>query len=361
VLRKAGRLADAEKACRQAMDGFALADAPPEHRRMLAGGYNLLGTILRENRRPDAAVTPFEKSVDIWARLAADAPEQRAFRQQEGNARNNLGYVLTQTGRPDRAEPHHRKALELFTGLATEDDTSVSYHDGQGMSYAGLGAVHAAAGRFAEAEDAGRRAVAQYRELVQVAADPWYLFKLAEEIGNLGQLASAAGRPADAVSALEEALTIQEKLAAEWPKVPRYPRAVAQSRNSLAWLLATGPDAKARDPRRAVDLARRAVEAAPKEGAFWNTLGAARYRSSDSKGAVEALGKSIDLAGGGTPFDWFFLAMAHQELGQRAEARKWYDRAVAWTEANKERLAKDKLTGEELRRFRAEAEALLGQ
>ena len=45
--------------------------------------------------------------------------------------------------------------------------------------------------------------------------------------------------------------------------------------------------------------------------------------------------------------------MAHWQLGEPDEARRLYDQAIAWTEMNK---ADD----EELRRFRAEAEGVLG-
>jgi hypothetical protein len=45
--------------------------------------------------------------------------------------------------------------------------------------------------------------------------------------------------------------------------------------------------------------------------------------------------------------------MAHWQLGEKDQARRWYDKAVQWMDQNK---PKD----EELRRFRAEAEELLG-
>src|SRR5262249_30702392 len=122
--------------------------------------------------------------------------------------------------------------------------------------------------------------------------------------------------------------------------------------NNLAWLLATCPEPKLRDPKRAVELARKAIELAPKEGNFWNTLGAAQYRAGNWKAAIEGLNKSMELRNGGDSFDWFFLAMAHWQLGARDEARKWYDRAVEWMGKN----AKD---NDELRRFRREAEELL--
>ena len=63
----------------------------------------------------------------------------------------------------------------------------------------------------------------------------------------------------------------------------------------------------------------------------------------------------MELAKGGDAFDWFFLAMAHWRLGHKDEARAWYDKAAAWDAKN---LPPPE--NEELRRFRAEAAALLG-
>ena len=78
----------------------------------------------------------------------------------------------------------------------------------------------------------------------------------------------------------------------------------------------------------------------------------AHYRAGEWKAAIVALEKSMALRKGGDSFDWFFLAMAHWQLGEKEEARKWYDRAVVWMDKNR---PKD----EELRRFREEAAKLL--
>ena len=55
----------------------------------------------------------------------------------------------------------------------------------------------------------------------------------------------------------------------------------------------------------------------------------AHYRAGDWKASLTALEKSMELRKGGDSFDWFFLAMAHWQLGEKDEAREWYDRAVA--------------------------------
>ena len=121
------------------------------------------------------------------------------------------------------------------------------------------------------------------------------------------------GKLDEAVSAFREAIRLKPGL--------------ADVHNDLAWLLATCPDAKMRDFPKAVALARRAVELAPKEG-YWNTLGVAHYRAGDWKASVAALEKSMELGHGGGAIDWFFLAMAHWRLGHSDEARTWYEKAA---------------------------------
>jgi tetratricopeptide (TPR) repeat protein len=122
--------------------------------------------------------------------------------------------------------------------------------------------------------------------------------------------------------------------------------------NNLAWLLTTVPFPELRDADRAVELAKKAVEKSPQNGSTWTTLGLAQYRAADWSSAVAALEKSIKLRHGGDSRDWFFLAMAHWQLGEKEQSRKWYAKAVQWMDKNR---AQD----EELRCFRAEATALL--
>jgi tetratricopeptide (TPR) repeat protein len=127
----------------------------------------------------------------------------------------------------------------------------------------------------------------------------------------------------------------------------------ASPHNSLSWLLATFADPKLRDPDLAGQMGKKAVELAPKNGNCWNSLGVAHYRAGSWDDAIAALEKSMQLRKEGDANDWFFLAMARWQLGDKEKARKWYDQAVQWTQKNQPQ-------DEELRRFRAEAAELLG-
>jgi tetratricopeptide (TPR) repeat protein len=100
--------------------------------------------------------------------------------------------------------------------------------------------------------------------------------------------------------------------------------------NNLAWTLATGP-ATARNPARALDLARRAVELTPEQAIYHNTLGVALYRASRFAEAVPVLERSLAAGHGqADAFDLFFLALARHQLGRVAAARADFDRAVQW-------------------------------
>ena len=123
--------------------------------------------------------------------------------------------------------------------------------------------------------------------------------------------------------------------------------------NGLAWFLATVPDKELRDPRRAVQLSKEVLDLRDSDGDRWNSYGVAQCSAGDWQGAVQSLTTSASLRNGGDSFDFFFLAIAHWQLGQKDEARKRYAEGVTWMET---KSPKDP----ELLRFRAEAEELLG-
>jgi hypothetical protein len=60
------------------------------------------------------------------------------------------------------------------------------------------------------------------------------------------------------------------------------------------------------------------------------------------------------LRNGDNASDWYFLAMAHWQNGNKEEAGKWFDKAVEWTQ---EKAPQDV----EVRWFWKEAAELLGK
>ena len=103
------------------------------------------------------------------------------------------------------------------------------------------------------------------------------------------------------------------------------------------------------------EAAKKGVELTPQSDLAWLVLGWANYRVGEHKASIAALEKSISLnmaAKGGSPSHWFFLAMANWQLGNKGEARRWYDQAIA-------RMDKLPVQDGDLQRIRVEAEEVL--
>jgi Flp pilus assembly protein TadD len=88
-------------------------------------------------------------------------------------------------------------------------------------------------------------------------------------------------------------------------------------------------------------------------GEYWNTLGVAQYRAGEFQSALITLSRSVELRSGGDASDYFFLTMTYERLGDRKQARIWYDKAVQWMDKRSPR-------GEADIRYRAEANGILG-
>jgi tetratricopeptide (TPR) repeat protein len=145
-------------------------------------------------------------------------------------------------------------------------------------------------------------------------------------------------------------------------RVAELPPNFASSHFRLAWLLATCPDLRVRDIPRALDHSHQAVALDPQGWLPWQTLGVSLYRAGDWKAAIVALERSASLRSEGvsalwlfkeSAVNWFFLAMAYWQQGDRTQARHWYERAVAW-------MSEKRSQDEELGRLQREAATLLG-
>ena len=88
-------------------------------------------------------------------------------------------------------------------------------------------------------------------------------------------------------------------------------------------------DPQWRDPARALELAKRAVQAEPSNGVHFRVLAAAHYRAGNWQDALDAARQAHKLAPGrGSSPALLFAAMAHWQLGDSAAARTCYARAA---------------------------------
>jgi tetratricopeptide (TPR) repeat protein len=239
-------------------------------------------------------------------------------------------------------------------------------------------------GKHAAAEKTIREAINEFDQLIAAhPARPDYQQFRADFQRELARIKALANHPEEAEKSYLEAISSYEKVIAQFPQYEDLWRAydglahalTAMSRfdqadearrkvvelapsdagalNSLAWQFATSADPRARNASLAVELAKRAVELDPKNSTVLNTLGIAYYRAGNWEDAIELLTKSMEGRSGGDSFNWFFLAMAHWQLGNKDAARDWHVKAIEWMDDHAPK-------NEELLRLRAEAAELLG-
>jgi tetratricopeptide (TPR) repeat protein len=192
-----------------------------------------------------------------------------------------------------------------------------------------------------QAERERRQLLAFYQRLASAAAaSPGRARTTAASYHHLAGAIGDVGRPREQQEALRRGLELE----------PESPALL----NELAWSLSLPPDAP-HDSAEAIELAKRAVAANPKERAFWNTLGLAHLRAGHWPLAADAVLKSIELQSqGGDASDRLLMSMLCWRRGDKAAALDWYIRALDW-------LSRYPESDASLRTLRAESERLLGR
>jgi eukaryotic-like serine/threonine-protein kinase len=294
-------------------------------------------------QKPDEAFC--RKALAYYQEIAAQYRQERWTRPIAAAADHRVGFIRMILKEPG-AEEAHREAIALYESMLAPPPRDRDVRLALARCYGDLIFLLQTTGRMAASLDCFPRLLALRRGLtVDFPANKENRITLMYHEAQYWRLLEEAGRPREAEQIRRE---LEERYKVTLASAPDDPVA----RNALAWLLASDPDARPHDPERAVSLAKQAVELAPADGTFWSTMGLAEYRAGNAKAAAAALTESMRLRPNGDAYDWLFLAMVRRRLGQEADARRWYDRAVTWIETNAPH-------DQELLRFRAEAAHLL--
>ena len=332
-----------------------------------------------------------------WDKALAEYSEAIKLDPKNAEAWLNRGQALNESGQPEKAIADYSKVLEL------PPENAVAWMN-RGQAYTNLGQWDKALAALNRAVELGPMnagawvfrgmALAHLRRYDEALADYSHAIELDPKQGwfwqKRGEIHYGLHQYEKAVADCSMAVEWDPKLAWAWcyrcfahRQLLQWDEALADVSKALqlepdtpafqgilAWHLATHPDATKRDPRRAVELAGRSVQAAPTDLQPWHVLGVARYRIGDGPGAVAALQEALKLPaevddeGHGPWFVrghvLFFLAMAQQKIGHGSEAREAYERALAWLKTQRQELEWNPGNADEFRRFQAEAEETLG-
>jgi serine/threonine protein kinase/tetratricopeptide (TPR) repeat protein len=223
------------------------------------------------------------QAISYYDRITRDQSKIEKMKEQVAKAHREAGFCRMALGSP-KARENYRQAIRLFEELAAR------FPDHYWLRTHLIATLHEYARLLpnpadrAEAETSFRRALAVATTLIDDPGVAYHCFTMAL-VGPL---------------------------------------------NDLAWSLVRRPDVAPSDAAVALRLAHRAAQWEPTQGALWNTLGVAHYRLGDAPSARAAFQKSMDLNSGGDPADWFYLAALEHRAGNQEEARRWFDRGVAW-------------------------------
>jgi tetratricopeptide (TPR) repeat protein len=390
-LRTVGKMQEAREAYDQAtrLHEDLLRDSPDEPRYRVALANTLLNTtnLLSQRAQQEELESLYRRVLELEREAVRAMPDRLEFRTELALTLEAQGFFFLNTGRVHQAEAAVREALELHQRLLAQGHAHGPIQRYTARSFASLARVLAAAGRTQEAEQAYQQAVTLLEPLVgELPESMLCRGDLAQTLTNLANLFKETLRRQGAADTYRRVIQHCEILRTGFPENSQYLRLLVDSylelvellwqlgrqseaaepyrklleidsedagiNNNRAWFLVTTPEPRLRDPSLAVRLAQKAVSAKPKSGNCRNTLGVALYRRGDDKAAIAELEEAMRLRAGGDSSDWFILALAHWRLGNRDEARKWLALAVQWMDKHKPNDA-------DLRRFRAEAEAVV--
>lgn len=318
LLTKTGRLSEAEAAVRMALAIFErLAADYPETALYRWSVANSLICLAANLEVPEQQAETYQKAVAIAEQLVAQLPDTPRYRQELSRYQVELGRVLSRLDRLNEAEDAHKKGLVIAEQLVSEFPDKPLYRSQLGGCQMSLGNVLRSSGRPMEAAQTFQQAVDIFERL---AADD-ATYRRAAAVCHYGRASalSAAGQYDEAITSYREAIRLDDKEAYIYV--------------GFAWLLANCPDLSIRHPTLAIENAEQAIklEDSPRS---WETLGASQYRAGNWHAAITAFEKSLELRTAGESFDWFFLAMAHWQLGKKGDARMLFDLAVDGMDKN---------------------------
>ncbi len=237
----------------------------------LTGCWASLGKLLEREEKWDDAANAYRRALAYDVYLTEHVPHKPSDRENSGDLREKLGRVMLRQGKYSEAEKLLTEYIMAAEILATEYRDVVGYSEVLCNAYLNLAQVYLLTGRRAEAE-------------------------------------AAYGKHFQRLETLPLHSILPEQ---------------------KVWSRVTCPVRRFWEPEKTLERARRLAGDDPAALPHKAYVLAALVRAGQSREAI-ALAETIRQESGSTPSlpSLFFLALAHNQVGEREEARRCYDRAV---------------------------------
>ena len=182
----------------------------PEFRVGLGQSYGNFGECTGRAGRLNEAIDTIRKGVDVLEIMVRENGTVPLYRQKLGHSLTTLGEMCFYAGRQAEAEESLRKALALAEPLARENPAVSEFQMTASQVLDDLGHLLARDGRRdAEARLCFETALTKAKNLTK---DQYGGYSIAYSYRGLGKLFRKEKRPADALEALQKAVTIGETI-----------------------------------------------------------------------------------------------------------------------------------------------------
>ena len=352
VVKLAGKaLAFADRLSAQKLDAATLLPVAEE--------LGAIVPMLEQRREWGQSAAVARRAIEFTLPTVDAQPSNQEQRGLLANYYAHLALALSKLQQTQEAENAYRQNLVHAEKLYEGDPQNPEYQANLARDCVNWGGFLLTNFRRPEAEAPFERARELLKKLVSAPPDNPRIRNLyAATLHNLSEIVWHRGE-ADRAVALVEAAIGQEQAALKSDTTLSYVQLFLRNHYcNLAEYLANHPDPDKRDPKRAEEAARNALEFDPPTAAAYVNLGIAQYRAGDWKAADDSLRQGIKLRGDGDEDGAsFFLAMTQWKLGEQAPAlrttaRQTYGQAAAWMKQNPQKAA-------DLRRYQTEAAELL--
>ena len=234
----------------------------------LAKTVRAIGRVQARNQSTDQraeATRSFQRSIELGERLVREHPNHpkaAEFQRDLAWSYNNLG--LLQQGAAQSALRSYQKALVLWRQLVEDHPEVIEFQNGKARTLGNQGWQLLKSGDFAGAAESNQNAADILEQLVRNdSKDTGLRSALVDTLDSLGFIYDVSNQPAKAFATYQRGLAVAEPLARENPAVLEYQNRLAFLHNGLGHLQckAGQPDAAWRSFQSALELIKTAERA----------------------------------------------------------------------------------------------------
>jgi len=183
------------------------------------GGPNAINSIRMDPKR---AFELGQRAIELTESLAVKYPQIRAIRNDLAIDYHLLGHMVEPASR-EQAMAAHQRALALWSALLEEDSESIDYMYGAALSLNRIGSLHDLAGNTAEAISHLERARTMYeRVLSHSPGVPQFYETYARFLNNYGQALANSDQMEKSIEAFNTGSTRLDELMATYPSLKNF-------------------------------------------------------------------------------------------------------------------------------------------